>query len=278
MPRPAPPPAISRPAPNGKPTIGPKKFGESNGVINSVKKIVLYGPGGVGKSALCSHIQQIGFKPKFLDIAHGTTSLDVKRVAGVENWEDLRSALHSPEVWEGCDAIVLDDLTTADQWANEWVLKNIPKITKNGGKEYVSNIKDYGWNAGAAHVYETYLQLLADLDMHYRAGRQIICIAHECVNEPENPGDDNYAQYQPRLQTGKKGENSIRHRVMEWCDHLLFIDFDVFVDERGKGIGAGTRTIYPIRKPAFWAKSHDLDAPIKYELGSAELWKQLFKK
>ena len=62
--------------------------------------------------------------------------------------------------------------------------------------------------------------------------------------------------------------------VKEWADHLLFVGYDVDVQD-GKGRGAGTRTIYPTERPHCMAKSRTLAEPVVYERHDAALWNQL---
>ena len=93
-----------------------------------------------------------------------------------------------------------------------------------------------------------------------------------------NPSGQDWLQYQPRLQSPKK-QGKTRERIKEWCDHLLYLGFDTAVDEHGKGIGAGTRTIYTAELPTAWAKSRCLPPdPIPYDRGDASVWKLLFGK
>jgi hypothetical protein len=164
-------------------------------------------------------------------------------------------------------------LTTAETLAVAWTLQNVKADRKEGGV-FVNSIEGYGWGKGYTHVYETFLQLLGDLDAHIRQGRTVICIAHECTAKVPHPAGEDYIRYEPRLQNADKG--NIRMRVKEWADHLLFIGYDVFAKD-GKGIGAGTRTIYPCERATHLAKSRSLDAEIIYQRGSAELWNLLLK-
>lgn len=254
-----------------------KTFGVQRGVTSTVQKVVVYGPGGVGKTELASLIGKSGLNPIFLDIGDSTRFLDVTRVEpNPETWDDVRDALHS-SIFDSYGAVVIDDLTKAEELATAWTLKNVPKERKDGSKEFVSSVEAYGWGKGLTHVYESFLPLLADLDAHARAGRWIICIAHECVENVPNPAGEDWLQYQPRLQCPKSGKASIRHRVKEWCDHMICVAFDQAVSEDGKAVGSGTRTIYPTELPTWWAKSRSLSRPFVYERGSNELWERLLK-
>ena len=212
----------------------------------------------------------------FLDIGSGTSFIDVDRIGpeqGLQSWDDLRAALHDQELCRPYGAIVLDDLTTAETWAVRWTLENVKADRSGGQSVHVNSIEGYGWGKGYTHVYETFLQLLGDLDAHIRAGRHVICIAHQCTTNVPNPAGVNYIRYEPRLQNQDKG--NIRSRVIEWAHHVLFIGYDIFAED-GKATGAGTRTIYPREMPTHLAKSRSLAQPIPYQQGSADLWKHLF--
>lgn len=221
-------------------------------------------------------MKQIGLRPLFLDIGTGSGFLDVDRVdPAPTTWDDLRAALHDQDLWRNYNAVVIDDLTTAESLAIQWTLANVKAERASGGSVLVNSIEGYGWGKGYVHVYETFLQLLGDLDAHVRAGRTVACIAHECTARVPNPAGDDWLRYEPRLQDTAKG--NIRSRVKEWCDHMFFVGYDVFSDD-GKAKGAGTRTIYTVEMPTHVAKSRSLSEPVIYQRGSADIWKKLLNK
>ncbi len=266
-----PPPAPKAPPPNGQP-VAKRNFSVSSGVQASFQRIVIYGPGGIGKSELAANLKLVGINPLFLDIGESTAFLDVQRIGAGATWGEMRDILHDETLWRGFGAVVIDDLTKAEELATYWTLANV----KHEKGHEVKSIESYGWGKGFAHLYETFLLLLGDLDAHIRAGRQVICIAHDCVEKVPNPDGEDFSQYQPRLQN--KNNGNIRARVREWADHLLRISYDVHVAEGGKGTGAGTRAIYCTEVPSHWAKTRSLDDTITYDRGSADLWKKLFNK
>lgn len=260
---------------NGTQVHTPKKmFSVSTGAQAIAQKIIIYGSGGVGKTELASLIAKNGINPLFLDIGDGTNFLDVQRVKpNPQTWDDMRDALHSPELWKGFNAIVIDDLTKAEEMATDWAVANIPH--EKGHK--VDSIEGYGFGKGLTHVYETFMKLLGDLDAHAREGRWVICIAHECTANVPNPSGADWIRFEPRLQSPASGKNSIRHRVKEWADHLLYVGFDTIVNKEGKASGGGTRTIYPTELPTWLAKSRSLSEPIPYYRGDNELWTRIMK-
>lgn len=213
--------------------------------------------------------------PLFCDLEDGSKFFDVPRIdPPPESWDDLRCVLQDHAAWDDYGAVVIDSLTKAEELATAWTLANVPH--EKGHR--IESIEGYGFGKGLTHVYETFLKILGDLDAHIRRGRHVICVAHECTANVPNPAGEDWIRYEPRLQSPTSGKSSIRHRVKEWCDHLLYVGYDTAVSKDGKGIGGGTRTIYPVEMPAWWAKSRLLSDPIVYERGSAELWQQLLAK
>lgn len=267
---PAPPPSKVG---NGAPIVqqSNKTFRVESGITQTHHKTIIYGPGGCGKTSFAALISECGVKPLFLDLEQGSKFHDVQRIDSIETWDEMRSALHNQTLFDGFDAVVIDSLTKAEELATAWTIQNV----KHEKGHYVDSIEGYGFGKGMTHVYETFLQLLGDLDSHHRRGRHIIGIAHECTANVPNPTGEDWLRYEPRLQSPASGKASIRHRVKEWCDHLIYIGFDTAVSKDGKATGAGTRTIYPVELPTWWAKSRSLSNPIPYENGSAEFWKQL---
>lgn len=241
------------PPPNGAassvafvPSAG--RFAVSTGRVASAQKVVIYGPGGIGKSSLAA----LAPNPVFLDVEDSTKRLEAARVSGLATWADLRACLQS-DALDGYGTVVIDSVTRAEELAVAHTLATV-KTEKN---QTAASVESYGFGKGFQHVYETFLHLLVELDRHVRAGRNVVLIAHSCVAKSPNPMSDDFIRFEPRLQTSDKGKASIRNRVVEWADHVLYIGYDVAVSEDGKGVGAGTRTIYTKETPTQIAKTRE---------------------
>lgn len=273
---PIPPPPKVPPPParngNGLSSANLSSVSESDGLLSLPEKVVIYGPGGVGKTELVANLQGMGKTVKIIDLDEGSHKHHVKRVRGIADWSTLRTYIQDESKWEDVDVVCIDSLTRSEELAVAHTLEHVPH--EKGHR--VASIEGYGFGKGFQHVYDTFLPLLADLDRHVRAGRSVVLICHECVANVPNPAGDDFIRYEPRLQSPSSGKASIRHRVKEWCDHLFFIGYDVAVNSDGKGTGAGTRTIYPVEMPTHWAKSRTLAEPIVYRKGSFDVWTQLF--
>jgi hypothetical protein len=282
----APPPA-KRPAPNGAPPPVPPRTGPQpsqratktfevlSGIRTDVQIVGVYGTGGIGKTELLANVRKIGKRLIVLDVERSTNFLDVPRINTIETFDDLRDALQSP-VLNDFDAVGIDSFTKVQELAANWVLANIKKKVKDR-EVAVSNIADYGWGDGQTYVFETFLKFLSDLDALYRRGKSILYTAHDCTEKVPNPSGEDFLRYEPNLQHPKSGkQDSIRAKVKEWSDHLLFIGYDRAV-ENGKAVGAGTRTIYPCETATCLAKSRNVSDPIPYAQGDAEIWSRIFK-
>lgn len=261
-------PSIKPPPPlkiaNGKPSDPARTFGIRSGKIGGAQRIVIYGPGGIGKSSLAA----LAPDPVFLDIEEGTRFLDVPRVEGVNNYADLRACL-AAGTFNGHKTIVLDSATKAEEWAVAHTIATVPH--EKGYK--INNIESYGFGKGYQHVYDTFLLLLADLDNQIRQGRNVILIAHDCTADVPNPVGEDYIRYEPHLQSPKSGKASIRNRVIQWADYVLFVGYDVIAEE-GKGKGVGTRTIFAVERPDHIAKSRTAISSIPFTSSNDDIiWK-----
>jgi len=264
-------PAAMPPPPPGAPApavAAARSFAITSGRIEGAQRIVIYGPGGIGKSTLAS----LAPGSVILDIEEGTREINASRIEGIETFEDLRACLRS-DALDGCGTVVIDSATKAEEMALAHALKTVTHEKGN----HVDNIEGYGFGKGYIHVYDTFLLLLQELDAQIRKGRNVILVAHECVETVPNPLGEDWIRYEPHLQSPKSGKASIRHRVKNWADHVLFVGYDVVADE-GKGRGGGTRTIYPAELPTHIAKSRVLPpSPLPFAGANDDsVWRLMF--
>ena len=274
-----PPPKIlkTQPAPSS-PVSQPSAFKltfEKVGESTQGHRTVIYGPGGIGKTTLaCRAPGRVAYVDaenslSILKPQLEAMEIELPAIVPVNNYSDLRAALKSPG-WESFKTIALE-ITRIEEWAAAHVIKTVPH---EKGK-VIKCIEDYGFGKGLGHVFDAFLLLLSDLDKHAMAGRNVILIAHDCVKSVPNPSGDDWIRYEPRLQDPKSGKDSIRLRVKEWADHVLFFSYDV-ISEDGKARGAGTKTIYTSELPYFMAKSRTTKEQINVDDGT-DVWAQIIK-
>lgn len=235
-------------------------------------RVVLYGPGGIGKTSLATVAPgPVAFFDLDESLPRLQSQIETKPlIVEVKDWFQMREALAAPG-WDQVKTIVIDSLTKAEELCVANTLHDVPH--EKGHR--VSRLEDYGFGKGYTHVFDQFLPLLNDLDVHCRAGRNVILICHDCTTNVPNPSGDDWLRYEPRLQSPSSGKASIRLRVREWADHVLFVGYDVSVDKDGKGKGSGTRTIYPAELPHCMAKSRTTQDPIA--VTGSEVWSSIIK-
>lgn len=281
LPPPAAPPAaktppLAAPPPRGPapaaPVVPSKKFGVSSGRKVGAQRVLLYGPGGVGKSELCT----LAPKPVFIDLENGSRAFDVARIDGIDSFADVRAVLQGTDL-DGYSTVVIDTGTKLEELGQAHVLATVPADKPN---MKLTGLESYPFGKGYRHLYDAFSLVLQDADRLVRAGKNVILVTHSCTNEAPNPTGDNWLRYEPRLQHPKK-ESSIRERVFGWADHVLFVSYDVAAD-RGKGVGSGTRTIYTQELPSHMAKTRGafdpnetVPASMAYAKGDGSIWSLL---
>jgi hypothetical protein len=261
------PPAPSRPS--GKLILEPP-------AAKGGHRIVLYGPGGIGKTTLAvtapGPVAVFDLDESLPVLLPRLTEagVDVRVVGGTDSWSGIREALHA-DGWEGIRTLVIDSATRAEELALAHTLATVPHE-----KGYaIRRIEDYGYGKGYQYLFDNFLPILSDLDAHVRAGRNVILVCHDCTANVPNPAGEDFIRYEPRLQSPSSGKASIRLRVREWADHVLFVGYDLVVKD-GKATGSGTRTIYPCELPICMAKSRTLADQIPYPQFDRALWTSLF--
>lgn len=266
-PRVLPPPAV--------PMVQVRKavqFGEV--AASSGHRVLLYGPGGIGKTTLAS---QLPGPVAFIDLDESLPRLrsqleesgrmeNIMPVTGIHNWQTLRDVIQA-DGWEKVRSIVIDTGTRAEELA---VAHTLETVLVDGKR--VTSVEGYGYGKGYGFVFDTFLPLLADLDRHARAGRNVVFVCHDCTSTVPNPAGEDWLRYEPRLQSPNSGKASIRLRVREWADHVLFVGYDVSVGKDGKGSGRGTRTLYSAEVPHCMAKSRTTQETIPLGNDGEAVW------
>jgi len=217
------------------------------GKVAKAKKVVLYGPEGIGKSSLAAQFP----KPVFIDTEGSTTELDVQRLPPPTSWQMINQQVQwvKQQGASRFGTLVIDTIDWAEMKCNESVCSQHNK----------KGIEDFGYGKGyvyASEEFGRFLNLLSDV---VEAGIHVVLTAHSHVVKFEQPDEMGaYDRYQLKL--GQKTGSRTAALVKEWADMVLFINYKTFsvaVDDKGrknKGQG-GVRTVYATHHPAWDAKN-----------------------
>lgn len=236
------------------------------------KKVVIYGPEGIGKSTFASKFPD----PLFIDTEGSTKDMDVARTEKPSSWTMLLSqtdyVLNDPSI---CRTLVIDTIDWAEQMCVEHIC----------AKHQKSGIEDFGYGNGYVYVKEEFGRFLNKLsDVVEVAGVNVVLTAHAQMRKFEQPDElGAYDRYELKL--GKKTQSQTSPLVKEWSDMLLFANYKTYsvaVDDKGKKHKAqgGKRIMYTSHHPCWDAKNrYGLDEELPFDYAEiASIVEQNVKK
>ena len=216
------------------------------GKIPCAKKVLIYGPEGIGKSTFASRFPA----PLFIDTEGSTKEMDVSRTPVPSSWEMLlEQVAYVKQHADICRTLVIDTL----DWAEQMCVKSI--CDKHGK----SGIEDFGYGNGYVYAKEEFGKLLNRLEEVVRGGIHIVVTAHAQMRKFEQPDEmGSYDRWELKL--GKKTTSQTSPLVKEWADMVLFANYKTFsvaVDDKGKKYKAqgGARVMYTSHHPCWDAKN-----------------------
>lgn len=226
----------------------------TRGKIPCAKKVVIYGPEGIGKSTFASKFPE----PVFIDTEGSTKDMDVARLPAPSSWnmllEEVRYVLDNPQV---CKTLVID---TAD-WAEQLCSTSVcDKYQKSG-------IEDFGYGKGYVFLQEEFGKLLNLLtDVVEQKMINVVLTAHAKMRKFEQPDEMGaYDRWEMKL------SKNVSPMVKEWADMVLFANYKthvVKVDGKNKAQG-GQRVLYTTHHSCWDAKNrYSLPDEIPFEYGS----------
>lgn len=211
-----------------------------DGINPRAQKVAIYGSEGVGKTSLAARTPEA----LFIDTEGGTSHMDVRRINKPPSWEEFLSIIREIAATPGiCKTLVID---TAD-WAEQMIASYLCE------KYNQKSIENFGYGKGYTYMAEEFARFLAACDQVIAAGIHVVIIAHAKMRKFEQP-DEMGAYDRWELKLSKQCAPLLK----EWCDHLLFCNYQTIVvtsDNNTKKPQGGKRVIYTTHHPAWDAKT-----------------------
>ena len=218
-------------------------------------KVACYGPEGIGKSTFAAHFPE----PLFIDTEGSTRFLNVKRLPRPASWQELGAMVDEVARTPGvCQTLVIDTIDWAERLCTESVCRE--------GK--VKSIEGFGYGKGYVFVKEEFGRLLDKLSALTDKGVTVLLLAHSTIRKFERP-DESGAYDRYELKLGGKAGGQVSALVKEWCDMLLFVNYEEMVVEgenKKKRAYGGKRIMHTQHHPAWDAKNRfDLPPTMSFE-------------
>lgn len=218
----------------------------TRGKIPCAKKVVVYGPEGIGKSTFASRFPN----PVFIDTEGSTKDMDVARLPRPSSWqmllEEIDYVKNHPDEFK---TLVIDTVDWAEQLCVDYI------CSKHGK----SGIEDFGYGNGYVYTKEEFGRFLNRLEDVIEKGVNVVLTAHAQIRKFEQP-DEMGAYDRYELKLGKKTQSQTSPLVKEWADMLLFAKYKTYsvaADDKGKKHKAqgGKRVMYTSHHPCWDAKN-----------------------
>lgn len=230
----------------------------TRGKVPCAKRILIYGPEGIGKTTLAAKFPD----PVFIDTEGSTNNMDVARFDPPSSWQMLLSEVQyvvdHPEV---CKTLVID---TAD-WAEKLEIEDLCK------KKGWDGLEGAGWGKGYQYGAEEFGKLLNKLNETINKGVHVVMTAHAWLRKVELP-EEMGAYDHWEMKTTKK----VAPMIKEWADAVLFLNYKVNVINidnqgaaKGKNKAQGGRRVIHTNHTPFWDAKNRYgmpdELPLEYE-------------
>jgi hypothetical protein len=212
-----------------------------NGPFIRAQKLVIYGPESIGKSTLASKFPD----PLFVDTEDGSLRIDTRRIRATDGetfYNAIRALVKAEQM--PCKTLVVDTIDAAEVYIRERVLR----------VHQLKTIEGAAYGSGWALFRQEFNRLLTKFDKFIQRGIHVVVVSHSTTKHFQSPANDvpydrfELNLYQPNSQ-----------KLKQWCDALLYLDWEVRVVEnrsgKARGVGGKNRMLHTQHCAAFDAKS-----------------------
>lgn len=214
----------------------------TKGRIRRPRRIVVFGPDGVGKTTFAFNAP----KPVFIGAEQGTDSFDVPRFPPIYAWPEVLEAVRVlTEGKHDYETMVLDTL----DWAEPLIFRLLCQQSGVATIEDVGGGYGKGYSAALDHwrVFVRALERLqAEKNMH------VVLLGHSFIKSFKNPQGADFDRY--IMQLNEKAAGLLR----QWANGVYFANYETFAVEdkskRVRGFSSGARLLYTQRTAAYDAK------------------------
>lgn len=212
----------------------------TKGKIQTAKKVIIYGPEGIGKSTLAAQFPN----PVFIDTEGSTKELDVARYPAPTYWSQIIEEAEDLLEERNFSTLVID---TAD-WAEKLC------IAETCSRLNVKGIEDVGYGKGYVYLYDDFQRVLTVCDKLVAAGINVVFTAHAQMRKFEQPDElGAYDRWEMKL------TKKIAPLLKEWADIVLFCNYKTTVitdqNTKSKKATGGSRVMYSTHHPCWDAKN-----------------------
>jgi hypothetical protein len=254
---------------------------------NEGEKIMLYADSGMGKTTLASMLPTptfAGLDDGGRKIRHPITGEKLKNIPGIETFDDFRTAVQQPDLFDDYETFVVDTGNILESWALVWMLANV----KNNKGELMKSIEHYGYGSGHRHLYDIMRLPLADFDALIRRGKNVCILCQMNQISIANAGGEDYLCDVPKLQPKHGSTPAIWGLWCEWADHVFKISNEGVIAAKdsekskvAKATSTGNRIIH-VHAPEVHYKAKSRTIPYRFPVVSFDnpmddsIWKFLF--
>ncbi len=214
-------------------------FPITGGRTDGAKKVVVYGPEGIGKTSFAAKFPD----PVFIDTEGSTKAYDVRRFPSPSSFAMLLEEVRQVRDTGCCGTLVID---TTD-WAERLCTQDLLSRTKKSG------IEDFGYGKGYVYLSEDFGRLLNLLDEVVDRGVHVVLTAHAKMTKFEQPDEQgSYDRWEMKL------SKNIHPMVKEWADIILFANYKttvVHLDNGKAKAQGGLRVMHTTHHPCWDAKN-----------------------